>query len=38
MMWYRGHPRDYDAWEDAGAKGWSFADCLPYFRRCEDWQ
>jgi choline dehydrogenase len=38
MMWYRGHPRDYDAWEAAGAKGWSFADCLPYFRRCEDWQ
>ncbi|RUX33674.1 glucose-methanol-choline oxidoreductase [Mesorhizobium sp. M2A.F.Ca.ET.042.01.1.1] len=38
MMWYRGHPRDYDAWENAGAKGWSFADCLPYFRRCEDWR
>lgn len=38
MMWYRGHPRDYDAWEEAGAKGWSFADCLPYFRRCEDWE
>lgn len=38
MMWYRGHPLDYDAWEEAGAKGWSFADCLPYFRRCEDWE
>lgn len=38
MMWYRGHPHDYDAWEAAGAKGWSFADVLPYFRRCEDWQ
>lgn len=38
MMWYRGHPLDYDAWEAAGAKGWSFADCLPYFRRCEDWE
>jgi len=38
MMWYRGHPNDYDAWEAAGAKGWSFADVLPYFRRCEDWQ
>jgi choline dehydrogenase len=38
MMWYRGHPSDYDGWEKAGAKGWSFADCLPYFRRCEDWQ
>lgn len=38
MMWYRGHPMDYDAWEDAGAVGWGFADCLPYFRRCEDWE
>lgn len=38
MMWYRGHPVDYDAWEAAGAKGWSFADCLPYFKRSEDWE
>ncbi|MCX5496402.1 GMC family oxidoreductase N-terminal domain-containing protein [Kaistia dalseonensis] len=38
MMWYRGHPRDYDAWDAAGAKGWSFRDCLPYFKRCEDWE
>ena len=38
MMWYRGHASDYDTWEAAGAKGWSFADCLPYFRRCEDWE
>jgi choline dehydrogenase len=38
MMWYRGHPADYDAWEAAGAKGWAFADVQPYFRRCEDWQ
>lgn len=38
MTWYRGHPHDYDAWEAGGAKGWSFADVLPYFRRCEDWQ
>lgn len=38
MMWYRGHPADYDAWAAAGAKGWAFADVLPYFKRCEDWQ
>jgi len=38
MMWYRGHQRDYDAWDEAGAAGWSFKDVLPYFRRCEDWQ
>ncbi|MGV8936625.1 MAG: GMC family oxidoreductase [Allorhizobium sp.] len=38
LMWYRGHPLDYDAWENAGCEGWSFADVLPYFRRSEDWE
>lgn len=38
MMWYRGHPSDYDAWEESGATGWNFASCLLYFRRCEDWE
>jgi choline dehydrogenase len=38
MMWYRGNPADYDAWEAAGAKEWAFQDVLPYFKRCEDWQ
>ncbi|MBO9134967.1 GMC family oxidoreductase N-terminal domain-containing protein [Rhizobium sp. B230/85] len=38
MMWYRGHPMDYDAWEAAGAKGWSFKDMLPFFKRSEDWE
>ncbi|MGK9054862.1 GMC family oxidoreductase N-terminal domain-containing protein [Neorhizobium petrolearium] len=38
MMWYRGHPMDYDAWEAAGAEGWSFRDVLPYFKLCEDWE
>ncbi len=38
MLWYRGHPSDYDAWEAAGASGWSFADCLPFFKRSEDWE
>lgn len=38
LMWYRGHPLDYDAWDAAGAPGWRFADCLPYFKRAEDWE
>ena len=38
MMWYRGHPADYDAWDEAGATGWRFADVLPYFKRAEDWE
>ncbi|WP_125130119.1 GMC family oxidoreductase N-terminal domain-containing protein [Microbacterium sp. 10M-3C3] len=35
MLWYRGHPADYDAWADAGATGWGYADLLPFFRRSE---
>ena len=38
MQWYRGHPADYDAWETAGAAGWTYAAMLPYFRRSEDWE
>jgi choline dehydrogenase len=38
MMWYRGHPADYDAWEASGAHGWAFKEVLPYFKRCEDWE
>ena len=32
----RGTPEDYDEWEAWGNEGWSFADCLPYFRKLED--
>ncbi|MGB5957110.1 choline dehydrogenase [Pseudomonas sp.] len=35
MTWLRGHPMDYDAWEAQGAKGWSWADCAPYFKKIE---
>ncbi|HEY6785984.1 MAG TPA: GMC family oxidoreductase N-terminal domain-containing protein [Trebonia sp.] len=38
MQWYRGHPADYDAWDEAGATGWTYQALLPYFRRCEDWE
>jgi choline dehydrogenase-like flavoprotein len=38
MIWNRGHPSDYDAWEAAGARGWNFATVLPYFKRAEDWE
>ena len=38
MIWNRGHPSDYDAWDAAGATGWDFAAVLPYFKRAEDWE
>ena len=36
MFYIRGHPRDYDDWAAAGARGWGYADVLPYFRRVGD--
>lgn len=35
MVYFRGHPTDYDDWSDGGAKGWSYAEVLPYFTRTE---
>lgn len=37
MTFLRGNPRDYDDWAEVeGCAGWSFADCLPYFKKFED--
>ncbi|KUF77332.1 Choline dehydrogenase [Phytophthora nicotianae] len=33
MVYNRGHAFDFDDWEKSGAKGWSYADCLPYFKK-----
>jgi choline dehydrogenase-like flavoprotein len=35
MLYVRGHPSDYDAWADAGADGWDWESCLPWFRATE---
>jgi choline dehydrogenase-like flavoprotein len=35
MAYTRGHPGDFDRWAQKGATGWSYADVLPYFKRCE---
>ncbi|MBD0271128.1 MAG: GMC family oxidoreductase N-terminal domain-containing protein [Acetobacteraceae bacterium] len=37
LVFLRGSPRDYDRWAQAGARGWSYEDVLPAFRRMEDW-
>jgi choline dehydrogenase len=38
MVWTRGMQRDYDEWALGGAKGWSWADVLPVFKKQEDWE
>ena len=38
MVYVRGHGRDFDEWEQLGAAGWGFRDCLPYFQRAESWR
>lgn len=35
MVYNRGHAYDYDRWEREGARGWSYADCLPYFQKSQ---
>ena len=36
MVYVRGHPRDFDTWEEMGAKGWAFKHVQPYFKRMEN--
>ena len=35
MSYTRGDAGDYDRWARNGAKGWSYAEVLPYFKRTE---
>ena len=35
MMFIRGHPLDFDGWAGNALPQWSFAHCLPYFRKLE---
>ena len=37
MVYMRGHPLDYDRWQsECGLKGWSYDQCLPYFKEGEN--
>jgi choline dehydrogenase len=36
MIYNRGQPADLDHWAQRGNRGWSYADCLPYYRRSEN--
>lgn len=35
LVYVRGHAEDYNRWEELGARGWAYADVLPYFKRME---
>ncbi len=35
MIFVRGNAHDFDAWDKSGAKGWSYSDVLPYFKKME---
>lgn len=35
MIYNRGNPLDYEGWAQLGLKDWSYAHCLPYFRKLE---
>jgi choline dehydrogenase-like flavoprotein len=35
MVYFRGHPKDFDDWAAMGNPGWSYREVLPYFTRSE---
>src|SRR5438067_568656 len=37
LIYIRGQPEDYDHWAQLGNRGWSWDDCLPFFKRAERW-
>jgi len=37
MVFVRGHACDINAWERAGAAGWNYQSCLPYYKKMETW-
>jgi choline dehydrogenase len=37
MAFVRGQSHDFDSWAQAGNRGWSYADVLPFFKRMESY-
>jgi choline dehydrogenase len=38
LVYIRGHACDFDEWESLGARGWGYRNCLPYFKRAENYK
>ena len=38
LLYVRPFKEDIDQWQAAGAEGWNFDNCLPYYSRSETWQ
>ena len=38
LIYIRGQPEDYDHWAQLGNRGWTWDDCLPFFRKAERWE
>eukprot|EP00934_Nitzschia_sp_Nitz4_P001996 Nitzschia sp. Nitz4//scaffold218_size35881//22174//24197//NITZ4_007796-RA/size35881-snap-gene-0.32-mRNA-1//-1//CDS//3329542286//1996//frame0 len=37
LVYVRGHPKDFDTWEELGATNWGYRHVLPYFQKAETW-
>lgn len=37
MVFVRGHKKDFDEWQEHGANGWNYGNCLPYFKKMESY-
>ncbi len=35
LVYIRGNPLDFERWQEEGARGWGYANVLPYFKRAE---
>lgn len=38
MVFVRGNPGDFDQWASQGLSEWSYAHCLPYFKKIENFE
>ncbi|MCA1494742.1 choline dehydrogenase [Ensifer sp. NBAIM29] len=38
LVFFRGHPMDYEGWAQDGLTGWSWREVLPYFKKLETWE